>query len=298
MRTPAPMRLTWILAWLAVASLPMLSDARAQEATGSGIMAWGEDEAQTVEPPSETVSATAYSNAVAYTEDGWQGSMMFPSRDMQALHEARQTYEDYLKQLESQGVRIDPDNPPEDFLSTLIQRERQGGVHGEDGTDSGDQILVKRVPTLYLESITRLSDREWVVHINGRRYSPETRTEDFEIMAVADDYVEIAIPYSASEMLPMRLTDRTTPIEKRRTLERRPAFISGIYLDRANRRVVFRLRPNQTFSARTVEIIEGRGLATNAPSAAAEGHNRPFEESLFLPPAVPPETPEIPGRNR
>ncbi|MGE0282890.1 MAG: hypothetical protein AB7E79_03715 [Rhodospirillaceae bacterium] len=99
-----------------------------------------------------------------------------------------------------------------------IQSRMAAGNQAGSNERSADGI---ENATLYLSTILYFGPENWTVWINGAPIGPRHDFQEFEITAIDSNSVELVVPLSAQGMRPVRLA------------------------------------PNQTFVARTGDIVEG-----------------------------------------
>lgn len=111
--------------------------------------------------------------------------------------------------------------PVETMMFTIDEfNEIQGRLAGAgNGKDKTDTAI--ETADLYLSTILYSSPKDWTIWVNGVAISPNQDFQTFQVTSITPTYVELLVPLSAQGMRPVRLG------------------------------------PNQTFIAKTGDVIEG-----------------------------------------
>ena len=112
--------------------------------------------------------------------------------------------------------------PIETMMFTVDEfNEIQGRMAGAgNGKDKVDTAIESA--NLYLSTIVYYGPKDWTIWVNGVAIGPNQDFQTFQVTSITPTYVELLVPLSAQGMRPVRLG------------------------------------PNQTFIARTGDVIEGR----------------------------------------
>jgi hypothetical protein len=105
-----------------------------------------------------------------------------------------------------------------DEVNEIQSRVAAGNQAAGGGADSAGGI---ENATLYLSTILYFDPENWTIWINGSPIGPRQDFQEFEVTAIDANSVELVVPLSAQGMRPVRLA------------------------------------PNQTFVAKTGDVIEG-----------------------------------------
>jgi hypothetical protein len=105
-----------------------------------------------------------------------------------------------------------------DEVNEIQSRVAAGNQAGGRGEGSAEGI---ENATLYLSTILYFDPQNWTIWINGSPIGPRQDFQEFEVTAIDANSVELVVPLSAQGMRPVRLS------------------------------------PNQTFVAKTGDIVEG-----------------------------------------
>jgi len=106
-----------------------------------------------------------------------------------------------------------------DEVNEIQSRVAVGNQAAGEG-DGGDGSGIENA-TLYLSTILYFGPENWTIWINGSPVGPRQDFQEFEVTAIDANSVELVVPLSAQGMRPVRLS------------------------------------PNQTFVAKTGDVIEG-----------------------------------------
>jgi len=112
--------------------------------------------------------------------------------------------------------------PVETMMFTIDEfNEIQGRLAGAgNGKDKVDTAIENA--NLYLSTILYSGPKDWTIWVNGVAIGPNQDFQTFQVTSITPSYVELLVPLSAQGMRPVRLG------------------------------------PNQTFIAKTGDVIEGR----------------------------------------
>ncbi|MEZ5690739.1 MAG: hypothetical protein R3D71_03615 [Rickettsiales bacterium] len=157
-------------------------------------------------------------------------SLFFTADEIKAIKNARKFYE---KNRETGGGK---ELSEDDFLESL---EKISSLKG----DSGSAVFT--YPQFYLSSIAYYTPNKWVLWLNGRKFTKGVKSEiaDIEIVSINKDAVTIDwYPKRMDKVVDVQDFTKDNPVR----------------VDMLNNVVTFTLRPNQTFSSYSMQVIEGR----------------------------------------
>ena len=205
----------------------------------------------------------------------WQGSIMFPTRDIRNLEKVLEAYNKHQK---FQG-NTDTQNLTDDdggFLDTLLEN-----ISGPT-TDTTEETQ-SAAPTFYLGSILYFTPDNWVIWLNGKRLTTEDPTENIEIISVSENTAELSWYTDQLEVIAPNWKTKAEEVNQRN------APGNPLSINKNSGEVRIRLEPNQTFIATEMDIFEGDilGLAahqSNAGNSSTEQNlpsenNAPYDSS-------------------
>jgi len=100
-------------------------------------------------------------------------------------------------------------------------------------------------PQFFLESLEYHTPKEWVVHINGMKITPDAPHRS-DIRVVALDKDEVSFEWTPTDMAKVHESWQ------------KATKSSGVSVDERSSKVNFTLRHNQTFSAYLMRVLEGK----------------------------------------
>lgn len=259
-------------------------DLEATEATEAEAVASETEEG----PGEESIGAEKEVLSVDVQYSGtWKGSLMFPVSDLRRLKEVITAYERRMRMpvVERIPGPVGPTQQPgfleegDDFLSRMLGAgeadPRTGSVQPPVRTPGSvrQQARVEKpevIPSLYLNSITYLSPRQWVAWINGQRVGPEDKAENYQILDVDRNQLVVRFRVKELSRLDPMWREQVVVSTDRITADD-PRLAEGmIHYHYGSSTFTLALRPNQTFTGKRMRIIEGRGFAVKPQVASAD----------------------------
>ena len=177
-------------------------------------------------------------------------SLLFSNEDISSIQKARLSYEQRIAGV-STG-KIDE----QDFLKNL-----------ETMVFSKIEPTVFTYPQFFLSSIAYYSTRDWVVWINNEKI-----TQNSGISTAGLRVIDIDNEKAIFEWFPENLDKIVDPGEYSQE--------NQVRMDMANKKVMFVLKPHQTFSSYAMRVVEGKLLPVTVsvkspkPEFAAPNQNR------------------------
>lgn len=115
-------------------------------------------------------------------------------------------------------------------------------------------------PQFFLDSMVYHSAENWIVWVNGRKLANDTPKDGTNIQVAAVTPEMVTLEWFPSQM------DRVLEIWNQ--LENPAVQSQGVQVDVAKAKVTFSLKPNQTFSSYTMNVLEGKALPVTVDIAA------------------------------
>lgn len=226
----------------------------------------------------------------------WQGSLMFPQKDVDDLVTI---YRAYLASIAGQNGGETVTSEDEDVAKQTL--ERLAGIQEEQEID----------PEIYnfaLNSILYNHSRDWSIWVNGKRHSRKEALEGFKIGTsnVKVSRVgkgQITYVWEPQGTSFEAVQDRWDEKQQRKAAKVQNSQIASgdqVAIDAIGQKVTVTLRPNQTFMSQYMTVMEGtRSLQRTAPSsepaAAQAADNTLSDADMDIFPE--PVTEEMPGGN-
>lgn len=217
-------------------------------------------EAETGEQVTEnTQEADAYSNSLALIEPKWTGSLMFADKKAENLMALYRAYIQTAQQTTTTDQQVEQGLDIEALLTS---------------TANGSGEKPEEVLKLSLNSIVYENASDWSIWVNGKRYNRAAAVEGFAVGAntikvlQANDrlvtYVWTPSPASLAAV-------REQLAEKQRlngmVVNPNIADNQQVIFDDKAKTVTFTMRPNQTFDAQLMAVMEGK-VRTPPPAIA------------------------------
>lgn len=142
----------------------------------------------------------------------------------------------------------------EDFLRKLAS----GAPTDQQQNAAGERFFT--YPQFFLESLAYHTPQNWLVRVNGQKFTPATPQQgNIEVVQVDPD--KVVMQWKPINMAKVKEVVEQAPDKK----------IEGV--DTVRGLVVFTLRPNQTFSSYVMRVLEGKVkpvIVDTNPAAAAD----------------------------
>ncbi len=219
--------------------------------------------------PDESVSPQLSRNLLL-GEFGY--SLMFSREDMNNLRQVLAVYEKENQKETQLANEIPTDDS--DLLAELLRAAQEGN---EESASQEPEIL----PNFYLNSLIYEKPNQWTLWINRQRLSagkPQNDKLGITVKSVDNERVTIAWQPDNMVMAYQRWQQYQEGSENRRN-RHREAQHANVQLNEEEGVFTVSLRPNQTFAAESMQVLEGRyQLDFGSQAAANRAGNRNWEE--------------------
>lgn len=192
-------------------------------------------------------------------------SLMFTEKDMFSL---------VLPSLELYDKAEDPNNKTAsntqatDDLTGLLESLK---LKGEDKVQEAPQVL----PNIYLGSIMYYSPSNWSIWLNGKKVTNAVNGPDKPLYVEAIDRTHVRLVWK-----PTSMTALNKVLNKRK-------IATPEVLDIEGSRVTVTMRPNQTFVASLLAVLEGMVRQTAVPEPAPGNAAEPAPAAATAPAPAP-----------
>lgn len=178
----------------------------------------------------------------------WRGSVMFSLQDMEKVHQMLEAFQN------NTSIQIQGEGGDEDFLSA---------ISGEAG--AANQPPPYQFPIFYLSSIVYASGNEWAVWVNGQKIDASGKFKAPQLSVSSLSKNHATLTWSPG---PRDLTELRKNWTKKMSMPTQGDWklSPAIQYSQTDDKIVFTLKPNQHFSTKTMEIVEGRAPLPVAPA--------------------------------